>query len=76
MRNVENEEPIVDISVPPQYVRLLRLKSLANVPFEIDEIEVYGTGFLQRATYLTDIIDLGQRATIGPVRWEEEAIGD
>lgn len=76
VRNVENEEPIVDISVPPQYVRLLRLKSLANVPFEIDEIEVYGTGFLQRATYLTDIIDLGQRATIGPVRWVEEAVGD
>ncbi|MFT5088404.1 MAG: hypothetical protein ACI906_004485 [Candidatus Latescibacterota bacterium] len=76
VRNVENEEPIVEISVPPQYVRLLRLKSLANVPFEIDEIEVYGTGFLQRATYLTDIIDLGQRATIGPVRWTEEAVGD
>ncbi len=76
VRNVENEEPIVEILVPPQYVRLLRLKSLANVPFEIDEIEVYGTGFLQRATYLTDIIDLGQRATIGPVRWSEEAIGD
>ena len=76
VRNVENEEPIVDISVPPQYERLVRLKSLANVPFEIDEIEVYGTGFLQRATYLTDIIDLGQRATIGPVRWVEEAIGD
>ena len=75
-RNVENEEPIVDIAVPPQYVRILRLKSLANVPFEIDEIEVYGTGYLQRATYLTDIIDLGQRATIGLVRWVEEALGE
>ena len=76
VRNVENEDPVVDIKVPPQYVRLLKLKSLANIPFEIDEIEVYGTGFLQRATYLTDIIDLGQRATIGPVRWQEEAYGD
>ena len=75
-RDVENEEPIVDIAVPPQYVRVLRLKSLANVPFEIDEIEVYGTGYLQRATYLTDIIDLRQRATIGPVRWLEEAVGE
>lgn len=75
-RNVENEEPIVDIPVPPQYVRILRIKSLANVPFEIDEIEVYGTGYLQRATYLTDIIDLGQRATIGPVRWIEAAVGE
>lgn len=75
-RNVENEEPIVDIAVLPQYVRILRLKSLANVPFEIDEIEVYGTGYLQRATYLTDIIDLRQRATVGPVRWVEEALGE
>ena len=61
--------------MPPQYVRILRLKSLANVPFEIDEIEVYGTGYLQRATYLTDIIDLGQRATIGPVRWWKKRSG-
>ncbi len=75
-RNVENEDPIVDIELQPQYVRILELKSLANVPFEIDEIEVYGTGYLQRGTYLTDIIDLNQRATIGPVRWTEESVGD
>jgi hypothetical protein len=75
-RNTENEEPIVDIAVPPQYVRILMLKSLVNVPFEIDEIEVYGTGFLQSAQYLTDIIDLGERATIGPIRWVEDSIAD
>jgi len=75
-RNTENDESIVDIAVPPQYVRILMLKSLVNVPFEIDEIEVYGTGFLQSAQYLTDIIDLGQRATIGPIRWVENAIED
>ena len=75
-RNTENETAIVDIRVPPQYVRILKLKSLANVPFEIDEIEVYGTGFLQSAQYLTDIIDLGERATIGPIRWVEESTSD
>ncbi|MEE3258427.1 MAG: gliding motility-associated C-terminal domain-containing protein [Candidatus Latescibacterota bacterium] len=75
-RNTENEEPIVDIAVPPQYVRILMLKSLVNVPFEIDELEVYGTGFLQRGQYLTDIIDLGERATIGPIRWVEDSIAD
>ena len=75
-RNPENEEPIVDIEMPSQYVRILTLKSLANVPFEIDEIEVYGTGYLQRATYLSDLIDLGDRATIGPIRWVEDAVSD
>ena len=75
-RNTENEDPIVDIAVPPQYVRTLMLKSLVNVPFEIDEIEVYGTGFLQSGQYLTDIIDLGERATIGPIRWVENSIED
>lgn len=75
-RNAENEDPIVDIAVPPQYVRTLMLKSLVNVPFEIDEIEVYGTGFLQSGQYLTDLIDLGERATIGPIRWVENSIED
>ena len=75
-RNTENEDPIVDIAVPPQYVRTLMLKSLVNVPFEIDEIEVYGTGFLQSGQYLTDLIDLGERATIGPIRWVENSIED
>ena len=75
-RNPENEEPIVDIEMQPQYVRILTLKSLANVPFEIDEIEVYGTGYLQRGIYLSDLIDLGDRATIGPIRWVEEAVSD
>ena len=75
VRDTENEEAVVDLSVPAQYVRVLTLKSLANVPFEIDEIEVYGTGYLQQATYLSDLIDLGDRATVGPVRWVEKAVG-
>ncbi len=74
-RDTENKDAVVDLSVPAQYVRVLTLKSLANVPFEIDEIEVYGTGYLKQATYLSDLIDLGGRATVGPVRWVEEAVG-
>ena len=75
-RNTGNEDPVVDIELAPQYVRLVKLRSLAAVPFEIDEIEVYGTGYLRQATYLSDIIDLRDRATVGPVRWVENVVGD
>lgn len=75
VRDTENKQAIVDLNVPPQYVRVLTLKSLAGVPFEIDEIEVYGTGYLQRATYFSDLLDLDDRAAVGAIRWVEEAIG-
>jgi hypothetical protein len=79
-RKTQNQEPVVDIPVPPQYARLVKLHSLAAVPFEVDEIEVYGTGYSQQATYLSDVIDLGgrvgDRATVGPVRWVAEVVGD
>jgi hypothetical protein len=75
-RVMENEEPVADVPVEPQYVRLLKLRSLAEAPFEIDEIEVYGTGYLGGATYLSDLIDLGGRATVGRVRWREEVVGE
>ncbi len=75
-RSTENEEPIVDIDVPNQYARFVSIKTLADTPFEIDEIEVYGTGFLQTARYLSDVIDLQSAATIGPVRWSTDVIGN
>ena len=74
-RDTANETAIVDIEVPHQYTRLVKLKSLSQVPWEIDEIEVYASGFLQRATYLSDLIDLGDRATLGEIRWRDTAIG-
>ncbi len=74
-RDAENEEPIVDIEVPAQYARYVKIKSLADQPFEIDEVEVYGTGFLRQGVYYTDIIDMGDRAAVGVVDWTEGAIG-
>ena len=76
IRELENEDPVVDVAVKPQYVRLVKLRSLSEVPFEIDEIEVYGTGYMSRATYQTDLLDLGGPATVGEVRWVEEIVGE
>lgn len=75
-REPRTEQAIVDIEVTPQYARLVKVRSLAALPWEIDEMEVYGTGYMARALYLSDIIDLGAAASIGPVYWTEEVDGD
>ena len=75
-RNAENDEPIVDVELEPQYVRLIKLRSLAELPFEVDEIEVFGTGYLPEAEFLSDLIDLGGPATVGPIRWREMVVGE
>ncbi|HCL28815.1 MAG TPA: hypothetical protein DIC52_10300 [Candidatus Latescibacteria bacterium] len=75
-RSTENDDPIVDVEIPDQYARFVTVKALSDVPFEIDEIEVYGRGFLQQSRYLSDVIDLGSAATIGPVAWVEDVIGN
>ncbi len=75
-RSTANEERVVDIEMAPQYVRFVKVRSLTSVPFELDEVEVYGTGYMAAGVYLSDIIDLGDRASIGPLHWIQEAIGD
>lgn len=75
-RNTANAAPVVDIELAPQYARQVKVRSLTTVPYEYDEIEVYGTGYMAEGIYLSDIIDLEDRATIGPLRWVEQAIGD
>jgi hypothetical protein len=75
-RNTANENAVVDIALQPQYVRQVKVRSLSEMPYEFDEIEVYGTGYMAEGVYLSDIIDLDDRATIGPLQWREEVIGD
>jgi hypothetical protein len=75
--NEKNSEPIVDIEVPLQYARYLRIKSLTqSVGWEIDEIEVFGGGFVPEATYLSRVFDFGDVATLGRIWWSERKIGD
>jgi hypothetical protein len=75
-RVAQNIEAIVDIPIEPQYVRLIKLRSITTSPFEIDEIEVFGTGYLGEAAYYSDVIDLGHRSAVGAIRWVADAIGD
>ncbi|MDE2812985.1 MAG: hypothetical protein OXM01_08180 [Gemmatimonadota bacterium] len=74
--HTDNENPVVDVTIdPPSYVQFVRLRATSTVNFEIDEFEVYGTGFLSEAQYLSDIFDAGQPALWGDMRWVEEVVG-
>ena len=75
-RVTNNQHPVVEVHLAPRYVRLVKLRSLSERPFEIDELEVYGAGYMGEGVYFSDLIDLGSRATLGPVRWVEEFVGE
>ena len=72
----QNEDSVVDIRIPPQYVRHVRLKSLASTGFEIAEFQVFGTGFVPEARYVSNIFDFEDLALLGKLRWVEEKMGD
>ena len=76
VEEAQNTRPVVDIELdPPRYIRSFRLRSATPIAFEIDEIEIYGTGFLPTATYFSDIFDTGLGAW-GHINWTERAVGD
>lgn len=75
MRTTTNEQAVVEIALdPPQSARFVRLKSTSSVPYEIDELEVYGQGFIGSSRYISHVYDLGAPATWGNVSWIERAL--
>ena len=73
---LQNDRPVVDLRIPPQYLRFLRLKSQTVVGFEIAEFRVYGAGFVPEARYISNVYDLGDDWGVwGKIRWIEEALG-
>ncbi len=72
----QNTDAVVDILVAPQYVRYLRLKSLTAAGFEIAELQVFGTGYVPEARYVSNIFDFGDLALLGRLRWVGGSQGD
>ena len=72
----QNVEQVVDILIPPQYVRFVRLKSLTALGFDIAEFQVFGTGFVPEAVYISNVFDFGDLALLGNLRWVQEQLGD
>ena len=72
----QNEEAVVDLSIPTQFVRQIRFKSLTTADFEIAEFQVFAEGFVPQATYLSNVFDFGEPALLGHLRWIQKTIGD
>ena len=72
----QNEEAVVDLSIPTQFVRQIRFKSLTTADFEIAEFQIFAEGFVPQATYLSNVFDFGEPALLGHLRWLQETIGD
>ncbi len=75
LRSTENEDQVVDVQVQPaRPVRFVRIKSTSSFPYEIDELEVYGQGFMGRSRYISHVYDLGGPATWGNISWQTRLI--
>ncbi|MBW2258020.1 MAG: hypothetical protein JRI25_25930 [Deltaproteobacteria bacterium] len=76
VREPDNGSARVEARLDAQFVRFVRLKSITTVGFEIDEIEVYGTGFVPEATYESSVLDLGEPRVGGAIRWLVRGAGE
>lgn len=70
-----NNRDTVDVHFPLQYVRYIRLESTQRFNWEVDEIQVFGRGFVPETQYLSQVFDFEQPALFGRLRWAAEAIG-
>ena len=65
------------MNIPLQFVRHLRLTSQFHGGFEIDEIELYGRGYVSSSSYLSNAFDLGAEGALwGRIHWAAAAIGN
>ena len=74
-RTTDNEEAVVEVRLDPaQTARFVRLKSTSSFPYEIDEFEVFGQGFIGSSRYISHVYDLGSPATWGNLSWIENVV--
>lgn len=72
---ISNKQDTIDVRFPLQYVRYFRLQSTQRFNWEIDEIEIFGRGFVPEARFLSQPLDLRQSALWGRLHWASEAVG-
>ena len=70
-----NTRDTIDVRLPLQYVRYLRLESTQRFNWEIDELQIFGRGFVPEASYLSAPIDMNQATLWGNLYWATERQG-
>ncbi|MBI2505254.1 MAG: hypothetical protein HYW07_18730 [Candidatus Latescibacteria bacterium] len=78
----QNFDSVIDVRFPLQYLRFLRMWLIPDKPriftrYAIAELEVYGRGFVPKATWESKVVDLGKVVNIGQVilgisKWRRE----
>ena len=73
-RITENARSDIELDMSGQPIRNIMFEAPANTRgvWEIAEVEIYGFGFAPRATYVTNVIDLGQPVSLGQISWSAE----
>ncbi|NKB71411.1 MAG: hypothetical protein GKR89_30430 [Candidatus Latescibacteria bacterium] len=77
-RNPGNNQAVIDLQITPREVNSVLLQAFANPQgvWEIAEFEIYGSGFVARSAYSSNIIDLGAPAILGPLSWGGRQVPD
>ena len=70
-----NKRDTVNVRFPLQYVRYIRLESTQRFNWEIDELQIFGRGFVPEAVYVSEVFDFDQPAIWGQLNWAVEHQG-
>ena len=75
LKETQNQNSVVDIRLdPPRVLQHFELVGLTGIPWEIDEVEIHGQGFLPDGRYVSNIFDAGEAVAWTSLRWAEEVI--
>lgn len=70
-----NSQDTINVQFPLRYVRYLLLQATDRFNWEIDEIEIFGQGFVPEADYLSQVFEFTRPALWGQLHWAAEQIG-
>ena len=65
----DNFDLVAESEFPLQYLRYVKITSTSPQAFELDQLEIRGQGYVRRAVFTTQIVDLGDIANIGRLFW-------
>ena len=69
-----NPTSVASLIFPSQFIRFLRLRVGSRGPFEIAEMELFGDGFVPRAAYESQVINLGETSNYGTISWGQQSL--
>jgi hypothetical protein len=70
----QNFDAVIAIDFPLRYLRFFRMRVIPDAPpkftrYALAELEVYGRGFVPRARWLSQVIEMGDLVNIGVVNF-------